>query len=257
MPCIFCGSTGKRSREHVFPRWLRELFPEAADGDYVRRNVTWNSDRRHERPGRAFDIVVRDVCVACNTGWMHRLETEAQPVLTPMLKDEPRVLTATEQHIAATWATKTMLTMQGANMTRERYVTPERYRWFAEHRAPLSASHVWLCRYGDRSRWPLSIHQMGMTIEPPGRPAPEIGDPMNGFGVVYAIGPLAFWLFGYDLPGGVLTRVGSDDAHGLIWPALGPDIRWPPRVTLEHEDDLRELAATVPPGTQVHGRPPV
>jgi hypothetical protein len=69
-------------------------------------------------------------------------ETEAQPALTPMLKDEPRVLTATEQHTAATWATKTMLTIQGANRTRERYVTPERYRWFAEHRAPLSSSHV-------------------------------------------------------------------------------------------------------------------
>jgi hypothetical protein len=24
---------------------------------------------------------------------------------------------------------------------------------------------------------------------------------MNGFGVAYAIGPLAFWLFGVDVPG--------------------------------------------------------
>ena len=38
----------------------------------------------------------------------------------------------------------------------------------------------------------------GMTVQPPGRPRPQVGDPMNGFGfgVAYAIGPLAFWLYG-------------------------------------------------------------
>jgi hypothetical protein len=258
MPCIFCGSTGKLSREHVFPRWLRDLFPEASSGgDYIRRNVTASTDVRHERPGKSFDIVVRDVCVECNSGWMNALETEARPILTPMLRDEPTVLTTPDQHVVATWATKTMLTMQGANLTPDRYVSPERYSWFGYHRSPLSGSHVWLCRYSDRAHWPLSIHQMGMTVQPPGRPPPQIGDPMNGFGVVFAIGPLAFWLVGYDLPEGVLTQAGSDDAHVLVWPALGPDVRWPPQVTLEREDDLREMAATVPPGTQIHGRPPV
>jgi hypothetical protein len=76
---------------------------------------------------------------------------------------------------------------------------------------------------------------------------------MSGFGVVYAIGPLTFWLFGYDLQ----TSAGSDDPHLLIWPALGPDVRWPPRQTFEREAQLDELAQRMPVGTRVYGKPSV
>ena len=77
---------------------------------------------------------------------MEKLETRARPILTPMLQDEPRVLTAPEQHVVATWATKTMLTMQGANIGGERVVGLDRYRWFYENQTPISVSYVWLCR---------------------------------------------------------------------------------------------------------------
>jgi hypothetical protein len=257
MPCIFCGAQVRLSREHVFPQWLRELFPDLGEGDYLRRLVTLSTDKHHERSGPPFDVVVRDVCRDCNHGWMEGLETQARPILTPMLLDEARVLTATDQHVVATWATKTMLTMQGANIGGERVVAPERYRWFYEKQTPLSVSYVWLCRYSDRTRWPLSVHQWGMTVLPGAEGAPDPDGPMNGFGVAFAIGPLAFWLFGYDLPGDLQTNAGSDDAHLLIWPALGPSVRWPPREALEREAQLDELARRMPAGTQVHGMPSV
>lgn len=174
-----------------------------------------------------------------------------------MFRDEAQVLSAVDQHVVATWATKTMLTMQGANIGGNRVVSPERYRWFGRNQTPLSASYVWLCRYGDRTRWPLSTHQWGMTVRAESNLAPAVGDPINGFGVVFAIGPVAFWLFGYDLPGGIQTSAGSDDAHVLIWPALGPDVRWPPRDRLEREAQLEELARRMPAGTVVHGMPKV
>ncbi len=79
---------------------------------------------------------------------------------------------------------------------------------------------------------------------------------MNGFGVVLvAVGSLAIWLFGYDLPEGVLTQAGSSDRQLLIWPALGPDVLWPPRVSLRRENDLRDLAATVPRDTLLSAWP--
>ena len=49
---------------------------------------------------------------------MSALEEQVQPILTPMLQDEPQVLNATEQFLLATWATKTMLTMQDAKHRR-------------------------------------------------------------------------------------------------------------------------------------------
>ncbi len=121
--------------------------------------------------------------------------------------------------------------------------------------ATVSGSHAWLCRYFDRTRWPLSVHQWGMSVRPQSESAPEIGNAMNGFGVTFAIGPVAFWLFGADLPGNPQTSAGSDDRHLLIWPALGPDVRWPPRETIEREAELEELARRMPTGTLVHGMP--
>ena len=228
MPCIFCGADAKLSREHVFPLWLRELSPTSARATISAASSRSPSTSTTFGRGAPFDVVVRDVCRDCNHGWMEKLETQARPILTPMLQDEPRVLTAPEQQVVATWATKTMLTMQGANIGGERIVGLDRYRWFYDNRTPISVSYVWLCRYSDRTRWPMSIHQWGMTVVHGAEGPPNPEGAMNGFGVVYAIGPLTFWLFGYDLPGDLQTSAGSDDAHLLIWPALGPDVRWPP-----------------------------
>jgi len=255
MPCIFCGSDAPLTREHVFPRWLRDVFPDLGEADYLRRLVTFDRDDRHERPGRTFDVVVRNVCADCNNGWMSALEGQAKLILAPMLQEQSRALTAVEQHLVATWATKTMLTMQGANIGGERVVPLDQYRWFFRNQTPLSISYVWLCRYGDRTRWPLSVHQWGMTVRAEGDSAPAVGDDMNGFGVVFAVGPLVFWLFGYDLPGGVQTAAGSDDEHVLIWPTAGPDVWWPPRKMLEREAQLEELARRMPTGTLIHGMP--
>jgi hypothetical protein len=79
---------------------------------------------------------------------------------------------------------------EGANIGGERIVGLDRYRWFYDNRTPISVSYVWLCRYSDRTRWPLSIHQWGMTVVHGAEGPPNPEGAMNGFGVVYAIGPL-------------------------------------------------------------------
>jgi hypothetical protein len=48
------------------------------------------------------------VCAKCNSGWMSVLESRAIPLLTPMIRADRRVtLTPEDQHIVATWVTKT------------------------------------------------------------------------------------------------------------------------------------------------------
>lgn len=255
MPCVFCGRDQKLSREHVFASWLKQQFPElvGVESDYVRRLGTASGTDEHSRPGPAFDYVTRDVCEVCNNGWMSRLETQIQPILGPMLTGQPRVLGVLDHTVLATWATKTALAMQGLNIGGERVFSEDQYRWFEHHRMPLPASHVWLCRYTDRSRWPISAHQWGMTVGPVDGPPLTPGEPMNGFGLAFAVGPVAFWLVGYDVPGGPHTAAGSDDKHLLIWPALGPDVRWPPPSALESEQELMELSRRLPTGTIVRG----
>jgi hypothetical protein len=98
----------------------------------------------------------------------------AWPSYSPNARVSASRRRAPEQHVVATWATKTMLTMQGANIGGERIVGLDRYRWFYDNRTPISVSYVWLCRYSDRTRWPLSIHQWGMTVVQAPRARPTL-----------------------------------------------------------------------------------
>lgn len=263
MPCVFCGSNAKLTREHVFARWLRDYFPRIGESEYLRRQVDFDADQVHARPGRSFDMVVRDYCAACNNGWMSDLEVAVEPILGPMLNGEERILTAPEQHTLATWAMKTMLTMQGMNMGAPRVVSPERYRWFGEHRTPLSGTYVWLARYAnsgssdDEAQTVIISHEWGTTVTLPGQPPPAEGDPVNAFQAVFVVGAVVFWLVGYDLAEPPKVRAGSDDAHLLIWPTFGPDVRWPPRTALTTESEIEALARRTPNGSQLLGAPDV
>lgn len=116
-----------------------------------------------------FDVIVRDICTTCNNGWMSQLEEQVKPILTPMLRDQPRTLTAPEQHLLATWATKTALTMQGANIGGERFTPAADYHWFHDRRVPLPNAHIWLC-YGGQGNWPLPPPSGIPPVQiPPGR----------------------------------------------------------------------------------------
>jgi hypothetical protein len=214
MSCVFCGQDRRLSREHVFASWMEDYFPELrnATADYIRRTVTQAEDLDHTRPGAVFDFVTRDVCGVCNTAGCLDLRIRSNRSSAPCSWIGRGAITAPEQMTLATWATKTMLAMGGVNLGDERVVSDAQYRWFEHHRIPLPNSHVWLCRYTDRTRWPVSAHQWGMTVGPADDTTLRPGDPMNGFGVVFAVGPVAFWLFGYDLPGAPQTQ-GESDTH--------------------------------------------
>jgi alkylhydroperoxidase family enzyme len=97
--------------------------------------------------------VVTDICEVCNDGWMSRLEQEAQPILTPMLLDESRTFTAPEQQTVATWATKTTLVMQGANIGGEHFTPAEDYRWLRPH---CTAAELIGLALPLRRRWQLA-----------------------------------------------------------------------------------------------------
>lgn len=103
-PCLFCGAAGSLSREHVIPRWAAKELGVGAVSE--------------ERSGKArkldaLSIVLPQVCVRCNTGWMNKLEQRTAPLLAPMLLGPasalPIVLDPLQQAVLATWAVKTSL----------------------------------------------------------------------------------------------------------------------------------------------------
>jgi len=263
MICKFCGTDATLTREHIFGQWLRDYFRTDGQNEYLRRQITFDADETHARPGPNFDMVVRDYCGGCNNGWMHRLETSVESILGPMLAGARRVITAVEQHTLATWATKTMLTLQGFNLGDGSLFSEDQYRWFGRHQTPLYGSHVWLLHFtgtfdsAGTTEQRILMHEWGMTVATPDQPPPQEGDPLNAFQVVFTIGPVGFWILGFDPPEPPPLQLGSDDAHLLIWPAHGPDAVWPPRKSLDTEAELAALARTVPNGSNILGAPEV
>jgi hypothetical protein len=107
--CLFCGDTdARRTREHVFPRWLLRDFDLAEDGVaplHMSSDFKLLSRRLH----RLADLVEGRVCETCNNGWMSDLEVEVQPILGPLIAGTAELdqLTRSERLTLARWTVKT------------------------------------------------------------------------------------------------------------------------------------------------------
>jgi hypothetical protein len=115
--CEYCGRAGS-SREHVWPRWVREHalltmgVEDVAVQDYVghkeqrgrpREKLAWRGG--HSR----LSLTIRDVCAECNTGWMSRLEQDVRPVLQPMIEGKSVAIDSQQSSHLQAWAAKTAL----------------------------------------------------------------------------------------------------------------------------------------------------
>lgn len=235
------------SREHVIPKWFIPLFPVSREVDYIRAFQRAGDELQdHSRPGTAFDQTVKDFCLACNNGWMAKLETEAKPVLEQLVVNENRSINAVEQMTITTWLTKTILALGPAMLGGKEFVSESNYRWFGEHRMPLPGSISWLGRYAGGEQWPISFHFHGIEFYPEGEELPEVAGSTNGFHAVLAIGNLALCLFYSSVPEGGLADGFSSKKRTLIWPTSGADVWWPPENSFSGVEELRLESKEIP-----------
>lgn len=104
--CIFCGKTGRRSREHIHPKWMRRHFPNTRPKTThsVRHRDEAIKDGKLARPGDFFAQTLRVVCARCNNGWMSQLQTEAKPYLERLIEGDWENFDAIGRSIVARWA---------------------------------------------------------------------------------------------------------------------------------------------------------
>src|SRR5258708_3740942 len=88
----------------------------------MHRHVTATRDGGLVEAPRVWDapelrIKVRRVCSSCNNGWMSDLESEAEPLLSPLIfsPNTYGLFSATESRTLAFWISKTMLMFQFVN----------------------------------------------------------------------------------------------------------------------------------------------
>jgi hypothetical protein len=109
--CIFCAESlaGRRSREHVFARWVLEHYglKEAPFEVTLSSDVT--NETRAERHMTMDSHVAGRVCRDCNGGWMSDLEGDVGGLLISLAHQGRPLptLDAAERKLLALWGTKT------------------------------------------------------------------------------------------------------------------------------------------------------
>src|SRR5258707_14978697 len=87
-PCMFCGKPGG-SKEHIVSQWilrdlgLHDIKTKIGFGNQIQTGEM----NEIMAPQRLGGFVTDSVCHDCNTVWMHDLENEVKPLLSPLLVD--------------------------------------------------------------------------------------------------------------------------------------------------------------------------
>jgi hypothetical protein len=111
--CLFCEARGPAvlTNEHVNPQWLLERLELPNDDQLFQGVASSTTGELVDQPRihSTFSFVQGRVCDDCNSGWMSRLETAAQPLLN-LLMDQARSvrsLSVPEAAVVGKWAVKT------------------------------------------------------------------------------------------------------------------------------------------------------
>jgi hypothetical protein len=97
--CLFCGSESI-SKEHIFPKWLRDFFEEFTLAPQL--NIASNKDEELldffkskfvDRKESSYGYTSNMVCKNCNENWMSQLEECVKSILTTSSGEETHLLT--------------------------------------------------------------------------------------------------------------------------------------------------------------------
>lgn len=246
--CVFCDVAGKRTREHVIPLWLGSLLyraqPPTGDSTTGKRFThrfnpgpddassprEWSTDE--------IDLVTNSVCVKCNNGWLHCLETHAKPVLTRLVTGQRTDLSSTEQKTVATWSYKTALLFQLLRAANARPIPPDRFHELFVLQRPPAEARVWLGAAKGNNAGHETSAEVNMV---------NVQHEVPGFFSVLALGRLLILCAGRLFPGPEQVQPGSRGRTRTtvpVWPASLRAVRWPPPEALE-DLEARDLVKVV------------
>jgi len=223
--CVFCGSTGKLTGEHVLGDWLSRIGLDQEPVPHGAGRLNRIGRELGVRP--PFRQKVRDVCGGCNHGWMSRLEAVAQRVLTPFILGEPGEIRLKDQGPVAAWTQKTALTAMLVSSENERadgYGLPaSEYREMhalRDEAQPLPASQFWIGQYKGVRGWSVRVTPLAARID--GLPEP---DRPQGYAMTILLGQLLLHGVRFTTPS-LQLQVSTRLDLPQLWPPTGP-ITWP------------------------------
>lgn len=242
--CIFCG-TRPTTREHVYPRWIRDALPIAAA-----RYRTSDAEGNRLWEQATFDIEARVVCKACNTGWMSDLEGEVKPLLADaMMYGADLTMTEGQQRTIALWAIKTAFVLESYRKGSTFDHIPEwQARWMPRTRTRGDAADpppgISVVMFGrqlvltseDGIEHFAVSRSVGIALrEPP--------NDSKGYVATFVVGYVGFQVFGVNLQVERTPNVRYApwvlERTTPLWPASGRSATWPPSLVMTTEEAIR------------------
>jgi hypothetical protein len=240
MPCVFCGFP-KTTNEHVFPKWLRDVFPGRAV-HYSEPPPGDDGEIREWRAG-AINHKANVVCQKeCNGGWMSRLEGAARPHVEPLITGagRGRSLDAEARRLIAFWALKTAFMTNLAQEAERQCVPASDYTALYAAQDVLPNTFVWL----GATTWVAGGFSRHRIFDA------DVGDSAGiiGWSATIQLGHLVIEATRIEVPDGYI-EVGGGVGQALrrVWPQDEPVI-WPPdwAMTREQALDLARLIEQSP-----------
>jgi len=249
MICVMCGLEAAPTREHVYPKWVRDGL-----GATGRTTITRTKGRRsHQQVTTGLTVILRrSVCRACNTGWMSTsLESSVKDLLLPPMWGRRSAFRPEEQRLIAAWAVKTalMLELKAVEDRRQAGYAPEsNLRWLYSRKAdpePPPGSQVWIACVDAELLTPDALTGW-YTVTTSNRP-----HDMEYYAVTFSVGYLVFQVSGQDFtepellagsgqPLATLQRPDELLSYvNAIWPARDLTIDWPRSYRLRRSEMSR------------------
>jgi hypothetical protein len=257
--CVWCGAAAD-SAEHVWPQWIAKYLPHIKHIKAPHLVVVEAEGQEQAVESRgervAFTTKVRCVCKSCNTGWMHELETTAEPILAPLIQGKAGAWHQWRQTVAATWAMKTAIMVEQASAPELRAIPNGIFPGFQQIlRPPLPPYlQVWTAAYAGPSPHFYGRAMLRLELTADGVAVPN---DLTAYGACLQIGALTFRLFGHIIKDGPINVPDADIARCLvpIWP-VSPRAEWPPELAVD-DDGIELLVKSmgdIPPPVPI--RPP-
>lgn len=245
--CPFCGRAGQRTKDHVWPKWLRN-YPmyEVMNNGYTGQRfeeaqhvMTKDADDRYREDVATAEHVAAflphvqvPVCRRCNNGWMSRMEIAVQDILDPMIRSEPITLTPDDQTLLAAWASKCAYAYAARWAPQNRPWSAAEYRDLALRQQLSPRAKIWMGHSTAPQAYIAECIEP-LFMAPADTPAEQVTQiPPSGAGLYLAAHSVVFiahWLPDDMFIEGQWEDWFSDEIReGLsrIWPSSG-QIGWP------------------------------
>jgi hypothetical protein len=138
--CIYCGQTGKLTKEHIYGRWMRKFITQ----DIIRTNHYTSFREQNPDSGEPIGTLAKGklnrsggphsgqlqiVCQKCNGGWMSKIQDEAKPYLEKLLNGIWPKFTGTEHITLARWVKMVTISIEYADQTTKTVRESERKKF--------------------------------------------------------------------------------------------------------------------------------